>query len=136
MIAVAVTIAVVGGGTYAYLEYSRDVAGADELPVKVTATAEALLQEFQADEQAATAKYVGHKEQVVKVSGTIRSLDRQDDGHVNVVLETGDALAGVVCEFAWADVPDTWRPGSPVTVIGICTGMLMDVVLVRCKAVE
>lgn len=136
MIAVAAAIALAGGGTYAWLEYSRGVAGADKLPVKETTTAEELLQAFQADEATATAKYVGSVEQAVQVSGTIRSMEPQSDGRVNVVLETGDALSGVVCEFAEADVPITWRSGGEATVKGICTGLLMDVVLVRCRAIE
>ncbi len=136
MIAVAAAIALAGGGTYAYLEYSRGVAGVDSMSVKETATAEELLQAFQDDEAMATAKYVGSVEQAVQVSGTIRSMEPQDGGRVNVVLETGDALSGVVCEFAEADVPITWRSGGQASVKGICTGLLMDVVVVRCKAVE
>lgn len=136
MLAVVATIAMVGGGTYAYMEYSRGVAGVENMPVSETLTAEHLLQAFQADEQAATEKYVGTTDQAVQVSGTIRSMEPQEGNRLNLVLETGDALAGVICEFAADDVPSTWRPGAQVTIRGICTGLLMDVVLVRCKAVQ
>ena len=88
------------------------------------------------DEAAATATYVGTTEQAVQVSGTIRAMEPSGDGKVTVILETGDPLAGVTCEFAEADVPGTWRSGTEVSVKGICTGLLMDVVLVRCAAVE
>lgn len=136
IIAVAATVLIAGAGTYAYLEYSRGVAGADTMPVRETTTAGELLKAFQDDEQAATARFVGTSEQVVQVSGNIRSMEPQDGGGTNVVLETGDGFSGVVCEFAAGDVPITWRSGAQVTVKGICTGMLMDVVLVRCKAVQ
>lgn len=134
MIFVGLTIATVAGG-YALMEYSRGVKGADDLHVVATLEAEQLLAEFTLDETAATAKYVGVTEQAIQVSGTIRTMEPTGDGKVTVVLETGDPLAGVTCEFAEAEVPLTWRSGSRVTVKGICTGLLMDVVLVRCAPV-
>lgn len=135
MLFVGLTLAAVAGG-YALLEYSRGVKGADDLKVAATVNAEQLLGEFNADEATAMAKYVGTTEQAVQVTGTIRSMGPTGDGKVTVVLETGDVLAGIACEFAEADVPVDWRAGAAVTVKGICTGLLMDVVLVRCSAVE
>lgn len=127
---------VVGIGLYAWKEYQRKPMGADALVAKETLSAADLLKAFQADEAAATAKYVGTTEQAIDVSGAIRAMEPVEGAKVNVVLETGDALAGVVCEFAEADVPKDWRAGAAVNVKGICTGMLLDVVLVRCAAVE
>lgn len=135
MIAIAATVAVVGG-VFAWMEYNRGVAGVDDMGTVAKVQASELLAEFAADEAAATAKYVGTSEQAIEVSGTIRSMDNAEGGKVTVVLETDDALAGIVCEFTGADVPGTWRAGTTVTVKGICTGMLMDVVLVRCVPVQ
>lgn len=135
MIAVAATVAVVGG-IFAWKEYNRGVAGVSDMATVAQVQAPDLLAEFAADEAAATAKYVGTTEQAIEVSGPIRSMENADDGKVTIVLETDDALAGIVCEFAAADVPETWRAGATVTVKGICTGMLMDVVLVRCVPVQ
>ena len=131
-----VLLALIAVGIYAWSEYQRTPPGADGLVAKESVSAVDLLKAFQADETAATAKYVGTTEQAVQVSGSIRSMEPVDAGKVNVVLETGEALAGVVCEFAEADVPKDWRSGATVSVKGICTGMLLDVVLVRCAAVE
>jgi hypothetical protein len=135
MIIVGATIAAVAGG-YALKEYNRGVEGAASMEAAATVSAADLLAAFTADEAAATATYVGTAEQAVQVSGTIRAMEPTGDGKVTVILETGDPLAGVTCEFAEADVPGTWRSGADVTVKGICTGILMDVVLVRCAAVE
>lgn len=135
MIAVAATVAVVGA-IFAWTEYNRGVAGVASMASVAKLQAPELLAEFTADEDAATAKFVGTKEQAIEVTGTIRSMENSDNGKVTVVLETDDALAGIVCEFAEADVPETWRAGATVTVKGICTGMLMDVVLVRCAPVQ
>lgn len=123
-------------GLYAWNEYDRPVLGADAMTATETTTAAELLQAFQADENAATQRYVGTSEQALQVGGTIRAIEPATDGKVNVILGTGDALAGVICEFNQADVPAGWRAGTQVEVKGICTGMLLDVVLVRCAAVE
>jgi len=129
-----VLLAAIGGG-FAWKEYHRTTAKADELPVKETVNAQDLMTAFITDEDAATARFVGTTEQVVQVTGTISAIDPAGK-LTNIVLGTDNDLAGVVCEFAAADVPADWRSGASVTIKGICTGMLIDVVLVRCTAVE
>jgi hypothetical protein len=135
MIAVAATVAVVGGA-FAWKAYDRAPSTGASMPAKETVTAPALLAAFNANEQAATEKYVGTIEQVVQVSGSIRAIEPAADGKTNVTLETGDALAGVVCEFNKGEAPSTWKAGDAVAVKGICTGLLLDVILVRCAPVE
>lgn len=133
-IIITIAVLLVGGAVFGYMEYNRGTPGAGSLPVKENVNAERLLVDFQADEAAANTKYVGATEQVIQVSGTIRSLEPVGEGLTNVVLETGDTLAGIVCEFPNKELPGDWRPGANVVVKGICTGLLMDVVLVRCVA--
>lgn len=135
LLLIALLVAV-AGGVYAWAEYNRTVASTSDIDAKEHVSAEALLSAFTADEQAATARFVGTTEQVVEVSGTIRSMEPVGAEMTNVVLETGNDLAGVVCEFANNELHPEWRSGAQVKVKGICTGILMDVVLVRCTAVE
>lgn len=136
MIAVFATVAIVGGGTYAYLEYGRGVSGAAEMKPVAAVTAGELLSAYTTDEAAADQRFVGSAEQAIQVSGTIRAMEPVGSDKTNVILETGDPMAGVVCEFTNTDLPQDWRSGVEVTVQGICTGMLMDVVLVRCIGVQ
>ena len=136
LIAVLGTVAVIGGGTYAYLEYNRGTAGADAMRPVASVTATELLNAYTSDETAADQRFVGTAEQAIEVKGTIRAMEPVGSDKTNVVLETGDPMAGVVCEFSNADLPGDWRSGASVTVKGICTGLLMDVVLVRCAASE
>lgn len=131
----AVAVVALGGG-YGWFQYNRTAPSANDMPVKETVTATDLLAAFNADEAGATARYVGATEQVIEVSGTIRSVDLAGDSLTNVVLETGNDLSGVVCEFTGETTARTWKPGDAATIRGICTGMLMDVLLVRCAAVE
>lgn len=136
LIVITAVVVLLVGAIYGYLEFNRGVAGTASMPVQEKVTAGELLADFQTDEAAANQRYVGMTEQVVQVSGTIRSMEPLGTGVTNVVLETGDDLAGIVCEFQDEEVPTDWRSGADVSIKGICTGLLMDVVLVRCVAVE
>ncbi|MBK7382846.1 MAG: hypothetical protein IPI81_05850 [Flavobacteriales bacterium] len=128
--------------TYGVREYNRVPETAAERTEVASLTAIELLEEFLANEQAATTKYVGSKAQAVLVTGAIRAVDEVNGRVVTVVLETGNPDAGVSCEFALADFPADWRTGATVRLKGICqgyTGVGMipgDVVLQRCVAME
>ena len=139
MIAVAATIAVVGGGVFAYTEYSRPSKDAKDMNESLSVTAADLHATFIADETAANARFVGTKEQAIRVTGVIRLIEPVTADLVNVLLETNDAMAGVVCEFNAKDLPKAWNVGDAVALKGICTGvndLIPDVILVRCGAVE
>jgi predicted negative regulator of RcsB-dependent stress response len=133
---VILILALLGGGYFAWHQYSRKVDSAADLPSTAQLSATELLEAFMVDEAAATTRFVGTTEQVIQVSGTIRSLEPVGKELTNVVLEADNELAAVVCEFANADLPAPWRTGTQVTLKGICTGFLLDVVLVRCVPVE
>ncbi|MBK8947783.1 MAG: hypothetical protein IPM68_02670 [Flavobacteriales bacterium] len=126
-------LAVIAGGWYAWREYNRIAEPTSELEATETIEAAALLQAYTADENAANTRFNG---KVLLVSGTVREVKSPENGLVDVVLETGDPLAGVVCQFAQADVPATLIAGAPARIKGISTGLLMDVVLQRCAVVE
>jgi hypothetical protein len=131
MIAVGATVAVIGG-IFAWREYQRPHASAHKLEASHVVSATELLADFQQDEEAATAKYVGDHSTPIEVAGTIRLIDTEAPGIINAVLDTGDPMSGVVCEFNENDFPADWRPGMDVRIKGFCSGMLMDVVIQRC----
>jgi hypothetical protein len=100
-----------------------------------TTTATELSAEFVADETKATEKYVGSMDKmiVVKVSGTIADV-KNDTSGVSIELETGDPMNGVSCvldKFTKQAKTD-FKVGEIVTLKGICTGKLTDVVIDRC----
>lgn len=128
-------VAVVGGG-YAWAEYNRKSVPTADVEAKEQVTAEALLAAFTTNEEAANARFVGATEQVIQVTGTIRSMEPVGATKTNVILDTGNDLAGVLCEFTNNDLHPEWRSGAQVRIKGVCTGILMDVVLVRCAVVE
>lgn len=87
---------------------------------------------YDADEAEANAKYL---DKVIRVKGKILSLNTDDTGQTSITLDAGGLMGGVICQLD-TDIRDTdFQKGENVTLNGLCTGMLMDVVLVRCKPV-
>ncbi len=136
IIIVGVLVVGIAGAMIGMNEYNRAPLVALEKDEVASTTAPELLAAFVADEQAANAKFVGTADQAIRVTGVVRSIGSPEAGVVNLVLQTGDPAAGVVCEFAAADLPASWKPGDKVVLKGICTGYLIDVILNRCGAVE
>lgn len=92
-------------------------------------TALELFQAFNSDEIAANQSYL---DKVIIVSGQIREVH---EGNVlKITLNTDHDMFGIICEFD----PDTpvnradYFIGKEVSIKGLCTGMLMDVVMTRC----
>ncbi len=124
-------IVLVGTGVgYAWNEYHRKPADTKHLPAKEKMEAMALVKEFTADETAANRLY---NDKVVSVNGTVLKIENNGDAR-HVVLGDGTSPGGVICEFEaqHKKEADKIRPGQQISVKGICTGMLLDVVLVRC----
>jgi hypothetical protein len=124
--------AVIGGGVGYYM-WNKPHAEIGQ--PNFTTTATALAAEFSADEAKATEKYVGTMDKmvVVQVSGTIASVENDTSG-VSIALETGDPINGVSCvldKFTKQAKTD-FKVGEPITLKGICTGKLTDVVIDRC----
>lgn len=97
-------------------------------------TAPALLAEFNNNEATANAKYL---DKVIAVEGTISKVN-SDAGNPTVFLETGDPMASVTCSFydTESGVLKNLKPGSTIKIKGVCTGVLMDVVLNKCSIAE
>jgi hypothetical protein len=97
--------------------------------------ARALFLAFEFDEAAANAKYL---DKVIEVSGAVREVTEDEKGRLSITLDTGNDFFGVLCELQ-ADAPwrkADFRAGEPVVFKGLCTGMAMDVVLVRCVRIS
>ena len=139
VVLISVSAVVTAVGLYALSEFDREPLTAGQREEVATVSAEDLHAAFLADEAAANARYVGAIEQVIRVNGVVRSVEDAVGGKVSVVLETADAMAGVVCEFEQGAVPATWKAGDRISLKGICTGvndLIPDVILVRCAAME
>ena len=87
----------------------------------------ALYAAFSEDETAANAEYAGT---VIEVKGILKSVEKNDTDQFQLSLDAEDDLGAVVCTLTQAPADLTnLEIGSSVTVKGICTGYLFDVVI-------
>jgi hypothetical protein len=101
---------------------------------KFTVTAQQLLSEFESGEEAANAKYL---DKVVLVEGTVSTVDAEN-GRTTIMLDTGNPLGRISCELSADESAKgvTLKENDTAKIKGICTGILMDVVLVDCVIVN
>ncbi len=106
---------------------------------KYVITAKELATEFGTNEPESTKKYVGTDDKmiVVQVSGVISNIQKDTSG-ISFSLDTGDPLLGVSCTLdKFSKQPRTdFKTGERVTVKGICTGKLSDVIMDRCVVIQ
>lgn len=96
----------------------------------VSITAPLLLQAFENNEDSANLKF-GDK--IIMVTGTVSTVAQDSTGY-SVYLKDKDAVSGIMCRFdRTAFNPAMASVGSEVSIKGLCSGYLMDVVLDRCS---
>jgi len=125
---IVLLLAAIIGGVIGYQQYNKP--HRDLMSEEVTAqiTAQELFDEYKEDEEAANEKYLDN---ILEVSGTIEKVNIGEEKST-LQLRTEDLMAGIICEFEQGDLNTIPAVGDKINVRGICTGMLMDVVLVRC----
>lgn len=115
---------------FAFYLYNKPHQGIEDETPHYTLTAETITNDFSASEEKANEKYLG---KIVAVSGIIAEKSRDKQGNYNITLQ-GPDLSGVGCQFDPKEQKKAseLKEGQKVTIKGICTGVLMDVVLVDC----
>ena len=96
--------------------------------------ASALLKEYNTDENAANAKYLG---KTIAVTGKVKESSKAGAGPAKITLDTGYEFA-VICELdALSQHPRTdFSTGEMVTLKGKCDGLNLDVQISRCVEVK
>jgi hypothetical protein len=96
--------------------------------------AKTLVGDYDTDENKANARYLG---KIVEVSGVISEKTKDKKGNYNITLQ-GPDLSGIGCEFEpkSQNILAGLKEGQVVKIKGICTGVLMDVVMVDCVYVN
>jgi hypothetical protein len=100
-----------------------------EESIKISATE--LFRSYETDEAAANALYL---DKALEVSGKISEVTTNQELIPIVVLEAGNPMFGVRCTMEGPTVHA--KPGDTVTIKGICTGYLSDVVIIKSTVVE
>ena len=99
----------------------------------VAATATALIQEFNANEEAANKKYLQKENNIIEVSGVVEKMEIDESGNV-VYLKTNIENTAISCRL---QDKVSVAEGSNVVVKGIFTGYIMgQVQLNECKIIS
>ena len=91
---------------------------------------ENVLAEFQQDETLANKKYI---DQIIEVSGTIFEISTLNGNSV-ITLKSENSESSIICHLLPEDneISLKLQKGQSITIKGVCTGFLMDVIMVRC----
>lgn len=119
--------AVIGGiGVWYFVFYKpthfkRDVA--DEQAINVTAVK--IVADFLANEDSANKVYLN---KAIAITGEVIEAKKNQDGKPTVTLKSNDSFSNIYCTLK--DDAGQIQGGTTITVKGICTGYLSDVVII------
>ncbi|KOY50717.1 OB-fold protein [Polaribacter dokdonensis] len=124
----------VGIAIVAYNVYNKPHIDVVDAKADVLVTAENLFTEFSTDEATANAEYL---DKIIQVKGIVQKLEIEN-GIGIVTLKTEDDFGSVQCNLSTEAKNDfnVLKENELVTIKGICTGYLMDVVLVKSEIVN
>ena len=121
-----------GLGLYGYYRYNEGNPSVMDQTVAARFSAEALLDVFQKDETGATRQYA---DKVLAVRGSVRRIAIEPTGGYTLYLATMDIMRSISCSLdtlVYRQSPPTLHIGDSVEIRGVCTGSLLDIVMVRC----
>lgn len=128
---IVITVIILGaiGSFVGYKMYNKPHVDVAEASAEISINANELINEFSIDETSANNKYL---EKIVAVSGEITSIAIENDKPI-ITLKTNNDFGSILCHFNKNSTNlNQLKEGQNVTIKGICTGYLMDVVLVKC----
>ena len=101
---------------------------------KITIQATQLIDEFVIDETTANANYL---DKLIAVNGIISSTKIVDEKGI-ISLKTDDDFGSILCHLSKEATQNISQleKGQSIQIKGICTGFLMDVILVRCEIIN
>ncbi len=126
MIIAGVALAVVAAiGVWFFVFYKpthfkRDVA--DEKGIVVAATA--IVNAYVSNEAEANKQFLN---KAVEVTGEVMDVKKDQEGKTTVALKGGDAFSNVFCTLK--ETATNIQGGTQITIKGVCTGFLSDVVI-------
>jgi hypothetical protein len=122
------------GAAIGYTLWNKPHENMESSKAEASVDATAFFKEYNADENAANAKYLG---KTIAVTGKVKESAKSEGGPSKITLETGDEFA-IICELdALSQHARTDFPvGETVTFKGKCDGLNLDVQLSRCVEVK
>ena len=120
-------------GLIAYYNWNRKTTSLQNANPEYSIASSQLFLTFEQDEVAANKQFLN---KVLEVKGKVKEVHKESNGDYVITLE-GSELFGVICRMeSGYKIDDPALTGKNLALKGLCTGMLMDVVMVQCVTSE
>ena len=122
-------------GTFvAYKIYNKPHVNVAAASADISLTADEILNDFSSNENSANSKYL---EKIIEVKGVVFEINIEKEKGI-ITLKTNDDFGSVLCHLSDEATKkvNLLKEGQAVIVKGICTGFLMDVILLKCEFVS
>ncbi|WP_297803315.1 hypothetical protein [uncultured Polaribacter sp.] len=133
---IVIVILIVGfvGVFVAYKMYNKPHVNVVDTKSDIILSASKILNDFSTDENVANKLYL---EKIIKINGTISELNIEKERGI-ITLKTTDDFGSVLCHLSEGGMKKmkSLKVGQTITLKGICTGFLMDVILVKCEIIS
>ena len=128
---IAMLIIGITGVFVAYKMYNKPHVNVAETKAGISITADKILNDFSSDETAANTTYLG---KIIEVKGKVSKTKTVKEKGI-IILKTNDDFGGVSCHLSEAATKkmSNIKEGQSISLKGICTGYLMDVIFVKCE---
>ena len=122
----AMTLIAVSLVAFVYHKPHRSV---EQLRPQFELTAEELESLYNGNEDRANQLFL---DEIIKVRGELGKTEKNELGETVLVMKTGSAMCTVRCTMAAGKQKfGHLQPGDQVAIKGICTGMLLDIILTK-----
>ncbi|WP_299045770.1 hypothetical protein [uncultured Polaribacter sp.] len=130
----SILIVAILGIYIAYKMYNKPHVDVADTTSDIITTASQIMTDFTSDENKANIKYL---EKIIEVSGVIIDTNIENEKGI-VTLKTNDDFGSVLCHLSETATQkiETLKQGQTITIKGICTGYLMDVILVKSEIIN
>jgi hypothetical protein len=125
IIAIALIAAIAFGVYYYVFVYSSQHRRQVQSETGIVITSDSLVAKYQVDEKLANSLYLN---KAVVVTGVILSIDKNQEGKTTLVIGRSESFSNVSVTMT-SNTPITQKVGESITIKGLCTGALSDVVI-------
>ncbi len=125
IIIIAIIAAIAFSAYYYIFIYSSNNHRQVQSEIGIVITSDFLVAKYQADEKLANSLYLN---KAVVVTGNLLSVDKNQEGKTTLVLGRADSFSNVSVTMI-SNSPLTQKVGESITIKGLCTGALSDVVI-------
>ncbi len=125
IIAIALISAIAFGVYYYVFVYSSQHRRQVQSEIGIVITSDSLVAKYQADEKLANSIYLN---KAVVVTGNLLSIDKNQEGKTTLVIGRTDSFSNVSITMS-SNLPIAQTVGESITIKGLCTGALSDVVI-------